>query len=386
MRFPVKATNYGDAHKNDLEPELVAELEELTGAGIGPQTTGIVHLTPDLYSRFTYKNITKKIGYTIFETDRIPSHWVGPCNEMDEVWVPSQFNRETFVRSGVNKEKLRVIPYGVDTDFFAPLKETYPLPGRLGFVFLYVFIFDWRKGIDLLTEAYFNEFTLKDDTTLVLKVTSDRSGRGDLKKLIMEVIGERVDLMRNDLPHFVILDNTMDLYDLRRLYNTCDIYISTDRANGWGMPCMEAMAMGKPAATIDWSGSTEFMNESNSLLIRPTGRLISVDKRLAQDRPMYEGHMWAEVTVEEVRRVMRFAYENKDILREIAIRGRKDIREKYSLEAAANNIIGTVIADSKTDSKKRIQFHFSGKAAIKVKTKYWMKEKLYNFVTSKFRP
>ena len=32
----------------------------------------------------------------MFETDRISPEWVAACNRMDEVWVPSRFNVETF--------------------------------------------------------------------------------------------------------------------------------------------------------------------------------------------------------------------------------------------------------------------------------------------------
>lgn len=105
---------------------------------------------------------------------------------------------------------------------------------------------------------------------------------------------------------------------------------------------MEAMAMGKPAATIDWSGSTEFMTEENSLLIRPTGKLVPVDERLARERPIYAGHRWAEVSVDEVRRVMRFAVTHRDRLDELGSRGRNSILNGFSLTKAAERLAGMV--------------------------------------------
>src|SRR5262249_59992479 len=47
---------------------------------------------------------SRHIGRTMFETDRIPASWVEPCNEMDEIWVPSAFNVQTFARSGVARD------------------------------------------------------------------------------------------------------------------------------------------------------------------------------------------------------------------------------------------------------------------------------------------
>ena len=36
-----------------------------------------------------------RVGRTMFESDRIPDGWASQCNAMDEVWVPSEFNRQS---------------------------------------------------------------------------------------------------------------------------------------------------------------------------------------------------------------------------------------------------------------------------------------------------
>src|SRR5262249_14443026 len=46
------------------------------------------------------------VGRTMFETDRIPAGWAEKCNAMDEIWVPSSFNAETFRRAGVKEYKI----------------------------------------------------------------------------------------------------------------------------------------------------------------------------------------------------------------------------------------------------------------------------------------
>ena len=67
------------------------------------------------------------------------------------------------------------------------------------------------------------------------------------------------------MPQVHLIDSPSSIDELASLYKAIDCYISVDRANGWGMPCMEAMAVGKPAATVNWSGSTEFMKKNNSV-------------------------------------------------------------------------------------------------------------------------
>ena len=53
------------------------------------------------------------IGRAMYETDRMPEPWVSICNSMDEIWVPSVFNIETFRRAGVKASKLHVIPQSI---------------------------------------------------------------------------------------------------------------------------------------------------------------------------------------------------------------------------------------------------------------------------------
>jgi hypothetical protein len=40
--------------------------------------------------------VVYKVGRTMFETNSLPKHLVEHCNSMDEVWVPTEFNRCGF--------------------------------------------------------------------------------------------------------------------------------------------------------------------------------------------------------------------------------------------------------------------------------------------------
>ncbi len=337
LDVPLRVVNHGITHRKLLPRDVYERLRRLTKGNAGPNPVAIIHYVPDEYTNISVPDAIARVGVTIFETDRIPEHWVSLCNAMDAIWVPSEFNRGTFIDSGVSREKLDVVPYAVDTSYFAPIDGTFDVPGLRDFTFLYVSFFDWRKGFDLMLEAYLSEFTKRDNVSLVIRTSFiGRNESESVRERLYSMIGDRVNLSREDLPHLALITDPLCQDDLRRLYNTCDLYISTDRANGWGMPCMEAMAMGKPAATIDWSGSTQFMTDGNSLLIRPTGRLEPVDPRLQEERGgLYSGHRWAEVEVGAVRRTMRYAFENRDELKVIAERGCCDVRSKFNLACVA---------------------------------------------------
>lgn len=56
------------------------------------QFTGFAVLAPQ---------VAYRIGRTMFETASLPQHLVQHCNAMEEVWVPSEFNRDTFISAGM---------------------------------------------------------------------------------------------------------------------------------------------------------------------------------------------------------------------------------------------------------------------------------------------
>lgn len=324
---------------DDLTQEEKNRLTAAVYTEVPENTVRILHMSPDGFPYHIDREAAANVGYTIFETDRIPAGWVEPCNLLDEVWVPTQFNMRTFAQSGVNANKLRLLPYGVEVSRLQRVGDSLGLHAPDEFVFLYVCAFDFRKGIDLLLEAYLQEFKRTDKVRLWLKTwTPPYAGVESAGDWIEAEYGERI--FSSDAPQIDIIEGYGQADDLIRMYQDCSLYITTDRANGWGMPPMEAMALGKPAATIDWSGSTEFMKEGSALLIRPTGRMEPVHPMLAGARPeIYAGHQWAEVSVEEVRRVMRYAYDNPEPLAEIARKGQESILKDFSIERATQRML-----------------------------------------------
>ena len=111
------------------------------------------------------------VGRTMFETDRLPADWAAKCNQLDEIWVPSRFNVETFSASGVQRDKLRVVPGAVDENLFNPAAhKPLPLPNSRGCNFLAMFEWSARKGWDVLIGSYLREFSAEDEVCLYLRV------------------------------------------------------------------------------------------------------------------------------------------------------------------------------------------------------------------------
>lgn len=64
--------------------------------------------------------IVYRVGRSMFETEKLPGPLAERAQELDEVLVPSQFSVDSFVQSGIDGEKLHILPQGINTTLFDP--------------------------------------------------------------------------------------------------------------------------------------------------------------------------------------------------------------------------------------------------------------------------
>jgi len=272
-----------------------------------------------------FKNSGKyKVGYSMLEVDGIPRDWVEQANAMDEVWVPSHFNKETFERSGV-KRPIHVMPLGVDIDYFHPFIQSSPLGDR--YVFLSVFEWGERKAPEILLKAYNQEFSSKDDVLLVLKVTNtDPAVNIERQVDDMRLIPDRA-------PIVMIINQNIPTDEMGGLYRSCDCFVLPTRGEGWGMPTLEAMACGLPVISTYWSAQTEFLNDDVAYPLKVKGLIPAVAKC-----PYYKGWKWADPDEEHLRTLMRRVYENREEARAKGLRASVWAREKWTWLHSASRI------------------------------------------------
>ena len=270
------------------------------------------------------------IGRSMFETDGLPSHWVSAANKLDELWVTSAFNRDTFRDAGV-RVPMPVVPGGVDSDFFradvAPLR----LEGLRGTVFLSVFEWRLRKGWDVLLRAWAEAFRPDDDVTLVLrtypisKVDADRN---------TDVIDARIDAflrescegrMRGDVAPIKVLGARVAGRDLPALYNMASAFVLPTRGEGWGRPFMESMACGVPVIATNWSAHLEFMNHENSYLVDIDG----LEPADSSEVSVYAGQRWATPSAAHLTTQLRRVHRDRAEARAVGERARRDMVHEW---------------------------------------------------------
>ena len=81
--------------------------------------------------------------------------------------------------SGIDRSRVKVIPHGIDEAVFKPGGGAYGLPTDRSFKFLFVGATVFRKGIDVLLEAFGAAFNAGDDVCLVIAGPPTPCAEGD---------------------------------------------------------------------------------------------------------------------------------------------------------------------------------------------------------------
>jgi len=265
-----------------------------------------------------------KVGYSMLEVTGIPADWVEQANALDEIWVPSQFNKETFSASGV-KRPIHVMPLGVDINYFHPFIKSRRIEDR--FTFMSVFEWGERKAPEVLLQAYNQEFSSSDDVLLLLKVINTDPA------VNIERHVEAMRLRADRAPVVVVLNQNIPSYQMGSLYCSSDCFVLPTRGEGWGMPTLEAMACGLPTISTHWSAQTEFFNQDVGYPV-DIKRLIPAVAKC----PYYEGFEWADPDVDHLASLMRHVYENRREARAKGLRASIWARENWTWLDAARRI------------------------------------------------
>lgn len=208
-----------------------------------------------------------------WEFSSLRKDFVELFNQADEIWTPSTFSRKTFVDSGVDTDKIQVIPNGIDPGLFTPYGYKYLLPTKKKLKFLFVGGTIYRKGIDILLKSYVTAFNNQDDVTLIIKDMGGSSfyeGQTNLKMI------EDARKISNS-PEIIYINEDLREEEIAALYRACNVFVSPYRGEGFSLPVLEAMACGLPVIVTDGGATDDFVDTMYAWKIPSTLKSIGTE-------------------------------------------------------------------------------------------------------------
>ena len=164
-------------------------------------------------------------------------------SQMDRVYVNSQKYLDRWVEKGLPKEKLRILPRGLETEVF-DLRHRDPgfwkKRGARGKVVLYVGRISKEKELEFLAQV---AERMKRDTQIHFAFTGDGPLLPELKKRLPQAL----------------FTGTLHGEDLSRAYASADLFVFPSTTDTYGNVVIEALASGLPVLVSDQGGPRELL-------------------------------------------------------------------------------------------------------------------------------
>ncbi|WP_419908425.1 glycosyltransferase family 4 protein [Hoeflea sp.] len=303
-------------------------VERLSSADYTKDDIALLVCHPSVLSYFQSCD-AYKICYAIWESTVIPDNWSDFLAVADEIWTPTQWGRQILIQNAIAPEKIIVIPEGVNGAVFKPEGNGVPFLESINdYKLLHVGKAEPRKATCELLMAFDQAFTPDDNVKLII-ACHNRNIPGFCSVKFIENLTLRN--RENVIPVQPLLEHRL----LADLYRSCDAFIYPSRAEGWGLPALEAMACGLPLAITRYSGQTAYVTDRNALHIP-----YEIERLNAFDLPHFEREdgdygEWASPDINALADIMKYMFANKRLLKEKALSESESIREKWDWRQGA---------------------------------------------------
>ena len=257
-----------------------------------------------------------------WEYGALPKAWVEQAANVDEFWVPSPLVRHMYVDSGIAPEKVRGVPNGVDSTKFRPGVTPLKLATKKKFKFLFVGGTIFRKGPDVLLEAFSQSFSAQDDVCLVIKdFGGDSFYQGQTAENAVLAL-QKIPIA----PEIIYLKEELAAAQLPSLDAACDCLVLPYRGAGFGMPVLEAMSGGLPVIVTGGGATDSFVANEAGWKIPSHG--VRIGNQLGEIALVKNGWL-LEPSKPQLGALMKYAAAHPDECRQRGANGRGIVERRF---------------------------------------------------------
>jgi glycosyltransferase involved in cell wall biosynthesis len=268
-------------------------------------------------------DLTDEIGpgrinilYPFWELGRVPDAWLETARRFDEIWAPSSFVAHAFPSDF--DRPVRIVRQPLRMSAFLP-DDSHSQETLRFYTYLDFDSFGVRKNPTAAVRAFQSAFASgQRDVRLIVKVRGGQySGDAGMRKWLGETaaLDSRIE----------IVDKTLNRAEMDALMQSCDVFISLHRSEGFGFGAAEALAAGKAVVATDYAGTTDFITPDTGYPI--PYELVPLKKG---DYPGWEGQVWAEPSLDATVAALRSIYDDCAAARAKGQRGRTLLHELFA--------------------------------------------------------
>lgn len=273
------------------------------------------------------------VQWAIFEADVLPIEYIDHLKRHARaVWVPSQWGRDVLIRCGLDPQCIDVVPEGVNPAGFHPFLRPRRAREAQPFHFLAVGKFEERKAYRPLLESFRTAFDNDPSVQLILK--ADYFIRADQARTELETLVAGL-----GLTNVKFAWGRFQPDQLLALYTDADAFVFPSRAEGWGLPLIEAIASGLPVIATVYSGHSEFLRPIRGLISPVEFDLEPIqDEEYLRYWPGLAARQarWAAPRVESMVQLLREEVQARSVRQAAALEASRVVRQRFTWRAAVD--------------------------------------------------
>jgi glycosyltransferase involved in cell wall biosynthesis len=259
-----------------------------------------------------------KVGYTPWESTKVPKNWFYHMAQCDEIWATSNFVKDIYLQNKVHTN-IHVIPHGVTPEW-----EIYERELTNRFVFLHVGGDSKRKNAQLVVDAFLELYDGDDDYKLVLKYNNFCHAE-------VYINGNLVNAIEH--PQIVGIPDIFTTDELVRLYHKCHCMVYPTSGEGFGLIPLESMATGLPTIITNATGCTDYAHLG--IPISATMTKASWHDHVYND----DTGLWASPDIDELLKTMQSVVNEYDEISDFAMKSARIIHSEWSWDSVADKIL-----------------------------------------------
>lgn len=198
-------------------------------------------------------------------------------NDMDGFVAPTRYAMQTLVKyGGVDKDKISIIPHGVDLNKFYPhktsLRMNYGIKDEQKVILYSGRLFTWKgiHNVIPIMRRIINRYNA------IFIIRGQPSMNNKTSKKLNYVLSH---IARRN-PNVIYMPQWLPPEFMEELFATSDIVLFPSGSEGFGVPTIEAMACGKPVVVTDLANTREIAGYGTGMLLEPKEEVRSYDEEI----------------------------------------------------------------------------------------------------------